>query len=193
MAPSRSVQPQRRKLIKTLTTTAGAVVAARSLPDQWKAPIVQSIGLPAHAQLTELYMVNGTFGATDFTGSAVVDATPLLDLIAPKAYAGGVAESDMLDICMFIDDGVIEALFVDYMSGAALFPAVGLPVSLGDALADGIALDTSSHANANSGEVQFNSVNGSIDGSVMLVSSVGEELYDFPFTASDSDCEFPGP
>jgi len=40
----------RRKLLKSIAAGSGAVVAGKSLPDKWTAPVVDSVMLPAHAQ-----------------------------------------------------------------------------------------------------------------------------------------------
>ena len=40
----------RRKLLKTIAAGSGAVIAGKSLPEDWTKPIVNSVILPAHAQ-----------------------------------------------------------------------------------------------------------------------------------------------
>ena len=40
----------RRKLLKSIAAGGGAIVAGKSLPDKWTAPVVDSVLLPAHAQ-----------------------------------------------------------------------------------------------------------------------------------------------
>jgi len=40
----------RRKLLKSIAVGSGAIVAGKSLPDKWTAPVVDSVLLPAHAQ-----------------------------------------------------------------------------------------------------------------------------------------------
>ena len=42
----------RRKLLKSIAAGSGAVVAGKSLPENWTAPIVDSVVLPAHAATT---------------------------------------------------------------------------------------------------------------------------------------------
>ncbi len=42
----------RRRLLKTIGAGGGAIVGAKSLPDKWVAPLVESVTLPAHAQTT---------------------------------------------------------------------------------------------------------------------------------------------
>ena len=40
----------RRKLLKSIAAGSGAIVAGKSLPDKWTAPVVDTVMLPAHAQ-----------------------------------------------------------------------------------------------------------------------------------------------
>ncbi len=43
----------RRKLLKSIAAGSGAVVAGKSLPESWSKPVINSIVLPAHAELTD--------------------------------------------------------------------------------------------------------------------------------------------
>jgi hypothetical protein len=49
MADKKS-QESRRKLLKSIAAGSGAIVAGKSLPENWKRPVVDSVMLPAHAQ-----------------------------------------------------------------------------------------------------------------------------------------------
>ena len=40
----------RRKLLKSIATGSGAIVAGKSLPESWSKPVVDSVLLPVHAQ-----------------------------------------------------------------------------------------------------------------------------------------------
>ena len=40
----------RRKLIKSIVTGSGAIIAGKSLPESWSRPVVDAVVLPAHAQ-----------------------------------------------------------------------------------------------------------------------------------------------
>ena len=42
----------RRKLLKSMAVGSGAVVAGKSVPEEWMKPIVDSVILPAHAETT---------------------------------------------------------------------------------------------------------------------------------------------
>ncbi len=43
----------RRKLLKSIAAGSGAVVAGKSLPESWSKPIIDTVMLPAHAELTD--------------------------------------------------------------------------------------------------------------------------------------------
>lgn len=43
----------RRKLLKSIAASGGAVVAGKSLPESWSKPIVDSVLLPVHAETTD--------------------------------------------------------------------------------------------------------------------------------------------
>jgi len=47
-----SSNENRRKLLKTIVTGSGAVVAGNALPEGWAKPVVDSVILPAHAETT---------------------------------------------------------------------------------------------------------------------------------------------
>ena len=40
----------RRKILKSIVAGSGAVIAGKSLPENWTKPVVDSVTLPAHAQ-----------------------------------------------------------------------------------------------------------------------------------------------
>lgn len=63
---------RRRKLLKALTTGSSAVVAGKVAPEEWTKPIVDSILLPAHAQVTPgPTTFIATVGAIDEDGAAL--------------------------------------------------------------------------------------------------------------------------
>lgn len=51
---------KRRKLLKSIAAGSGAVIAGKSLPENWARPVVDSVMLPAHAQtsVTRSFFVN---------------------------------------------------------------------------------------------------------------------------------------
>lgn len=40
----------RRQLLKALTSSSGAIVVGKSLPEEWTKPIIDSVVLPVHAR-----------------------------------------------------------------------------------------------------------------------------------------------
>lgn len=62
------------------------------LPREWTSPVVESVVLPAHGQTTsdDKVVRVGNFGAAAAT-SAGLNAPSILDLVVPKAHAGGSA------------------------------------------------------------------------------------------------------
>lgn len=54
----KSSSTARRRILQGLAV-GGAFVAARSLPEQWTRPIVQAVGLPAHAQMSPVDIMTG--------------------------------------------------------------------------------------------------------------------------------------
>ena len=48
----------RRKLLKSIATGSGAVIAGRSLPESWSRPVVDSVLLPSHAQTSGVCSVS---------------------------------------------------------------------------------------------------------------------------------------
>ena len=42
----------RRKMLKTIAVSGGAVVAAKSMPENWTKPLVDSVVLPAHGEMS---------------------------------------------------------------------------------------------------------------------------------------------
>lgn len=67
----------RRRLLKTLAATGGAVAASTMLPGEWSKPLIEVGVLPAHAQVTPLATATATPGATTMvTPTGTVTTTP---------------------------------------------------------------------------------------------------------------------
>ena len=65
----------RRKLLKSIAAGSGAIVAGKSLPENWSRPVVDSVMLPVHAQ-TSLAQYSDSDNASideDSTFAKVVD------------------------------------------------------------------------------------------------------------------------
>ncbi len=81
----------RRKLLKSIATGSGAIVAGKSLPESWSNPVVDSIVLPAHAQTS-----GNSGGSENFTNPGkktftVPDGTTQVTITAYGAEGGGLA------------------------------------------------------------------------------------------------------
>ena len=66
----------RRKLLKSIAAGRGAIVAGKSLPENWTKPVVDSVLLPAHAQTsgcTITMVVLDAAGALVPSGSLIDD------------------------------------------------------------------------------------------------------------------------
>ncbi len=72
----------RRKLLKSIAAGSGAVVAAKSLPESWSKPVINSFVLPAHAQLTD------DTGNLPGAGTTAAATTPAVTTPAPLNYFG---------------------------------------------------------------------------------------------------------
>lgn len=84
----------RRKLIKSIAAGSGAVIAGKSLPENWTRPVVDSVLLPSHAQ-TSGQSFNGPATVLDTIpiGSIDNERTTLFasvaDSLIQEAHAGG--------------------------------------------------------------------------------------------------------
>ena len=83
MTEKNKVAENRRKLLKTVAAGGGAIIAGKSLPENWARPAVDSVMLPAHAQ-TSGGPYSGTLVATLNTDSMLTRA---VDGLVSPAYA----------------------------------------------------------------------------------------------------------
>ena len=71
----------RRKLLKSIAAGSGAVVAGKSLPENWVRPVVDSVVLPAHAQTSPPEL---TYSCS-VVGPATID-TGIIGAAGPFGY-----------------------------------------------------------------------------------------------------------
>ncbi len=98
----------RRKILKSIAAGTGAVVAGKSLPENWAKPVVDSVMLPAHAETSPNTpaCVRIEF---QFPYSAAGDSTPITEIEFPAnhdATGGGTPadESYVTAWGYFLDD-----------------------------------------------------------------------------------------
>jgi hypothetical protein len=85
----------RRKLLKSIAAGSGAVIAGKSLPENWTRPVVDSVMLPAHAQTSCRDVTrNETIGII----IEIIDDTVTITINDPTGDAGGPIESVIPDI-----------------------------------------------------------------------------------------------
>ncbi len=102
----------RRKLLKSIATGSGAVVAVKSLPESWGKPIVDTVLLPAHAQATQSSCSAGSITSTSNETEGVVilfDGESTCSLILTEFNDGG--DSGNPDEILLIDNDLIDEDF----------------------------------------------------------------------------------
>lgn len=157
----------RRRLLKSLLVGGGILTTAPSLPRAWVRPVVQAVVLPAHAQTSG---INGEFAGRTEPGTQTVDAAPILDLLAPRAYAGVNVNTALL-ICADVADNVVTHVVVGPISAKSGQLPHDIP---GTVQLDVSGPDTS-------GSVQFDGPgNNGLAGRVTLTyKSLGQYVYPF--------------
>ncbi len=80
----------RRKLLKSIAAGSGAVVAGKSLPESWSKPVINSIVLPAHAELTDGSGSSGD-GVTTTPAATTTPECCLID----GTYCGNISRAGL--------------------------------------------------------------------------------------------------
>ena len=85
----------RRKLLKSIATGSGVIVAGKSLPENWTKPVVDTVMLPAHAQTTTPTpptppTLLATCNPADGSNVADPDTVTSMDLSATAPYPAEV-------------------------------------------------------------------------------------------------------
>lgn len=83
MSDKNKTAENRRKLLKTVAAGGGAIIAGKTLPENWARPAVESVVLPAHAR-TSMGPFSGTMMASLDSDSLLARA---VDSLVPNAHA----------------------------------------------------------------------------------------------------------
>lgn len=100
----------RRQLLKTTILGTGAVVAGKSLPEQWSRPLVESVTLPAHAQTSLISITGGLLLSIE---EASLDDS-ILDTLVPTAHAEDSAATGVVCFDLNIDGSVDVRALITY-------------------------------------------------------------------------------
>lgn len=100
----------RRKLMKVLATGGGIATGAALVPARWTSPIVESIGLPAHAQLSGT-VLSDLLTNIEADAGRPSDGTRLADLLVPPAHAVPVTPTPEPGTAEAIENGCIILIF----------------------------------------------------------------------------------
>lgn len=103
----------RRKLLKSLAAGSGAVIAGKSLPDEWKQPIVDSVMLPAHAQTSvrTYFLFEELAMVSDQIEEKTILALSMDKLLAP-ANAGSPEFDGLFYACVTINGNVASVVWM---------------------------------------------------------------------------------
>ena len=103
----------RRKLLKSIAAGSGAVIAGKSLPENWTKPVVDSVVLPVHAQ-TSQFVFSQTLGYDFFTDEVVPPSVnnqiPDLDFTftVGSAVPAGDGTVTISNLAGDLGDGAVE-------------------------------------------------------------------------------------
>jgi hypothetical protein len=133
----------RRKLLKSIAAGSGAIVAGKSLPESWSRPVVDSVMLPAHAQISmrifgannaPISDIGSIFQSESDSMLARLFDSAIKGLI-PAAEAGGIGIPDISDptnysSCATVNGSNLETWFQLYADTFLLADYTGtLPLS----------------------------------------------------------------
>ena len=83
---------KRRKLLKSIAIGSGAVIAGKTLPENWSKPVVDAVMLPAHAQTSVCTI---TMTVLDPAGAPVPSGTDIGQTDAPYTFTGSVSPAEL--------------------------------------------------------------------------------------------------
>jgi hypothetical protein len=102
----------RRKLLKSIAAGSGAVIAGKSLPENWSRPVVDSVMLPAHAETSPPPCdISGDWGdQADNTFTLPVNGSNVTGIwnspSTRPAFSGVLSDGGCTVMMTFPDDGL---------------------------------------------------------------------------------------
>jgi len=111
MTDQKKTTDSRRRLLKTVAAGGGAIIAGKTLPENWSKPAIEAMVLPAHAQ------TSGTFSGSSSTTIAGLGSDSrfarAMNALLPEAQAG--IPTYRIDWCVIpINDTQAEVTFLVY-------------------------------------------------------------------------------
>jgi len=194
----------RRKLLRGVVAGGGAIMAGKTLPDNWSRPLVDSVVLPVHAQ-TSINSFTGNTSQTAVTPDSRV--AQLMNNMVSAAEANGYPIYTASSICIKADGPgtvSVDALIHDDGGNTMDASVAGVPVG-GSLVPMSVAacavprqnsvfqtLGLIQDAHAGEGVTQSIDVQvTSISGSALGVFEVGDSNYHVPFNLPQGDCIAP--
>jgi hypothetical protein len=200
----------RRKLLKGIAAGSGAVIAGKTLPENWSRPVVDSVMLPAHAQTSPPSPVS-YYGMSGYESDAAIDTDShfarAFEGLVNEAHAGNGMMEPMLSAHSCIrknNDGTfrVDALLNDgyelaTFSAESVEVAGSAEIMSGDhcrmyddlTLLDGLGLIQDAQAGSPIGGgvlVEIDSVNGQAIGRYII-----DSKFTLDFDLPPGDCSAP--
>lgn len=161
--PDKKSSDYRRTILKSIAASSGVVVAGKSLPKSWSKPVIDSIVLPVHAEMTD----------SSDSGSGGETTTPAPCCLVEQQYCTRISPT-LPDLKLYVTtDGTIT---IDVDSNAVPEFQVTIPCLGGD-------FSGTSGSYTVAGSVGCNAT--SIVGKVSIINAPGV----FPYEAKASDCD----
>jgi len=127
MEDKKSIE-SRRKLLKSIAAGSGAIIAGKSLPENWTKPVVDSVILPVHAQTSCTLSMSATSTAPYSTSPPGPDVTVGTGGTITTTVTPAPADGEMVLIEAFIDGAFNSSASVPMTGGVASAPfTVTLP------------------------------------------------------------------